>query len=650
MARGDYFNIFATFDLTVRRLGETIFTTSFFDPNMKRLGEVINAPDFLVWGDGEPVRAGRRSFQDPARYRVGPGGAARVMLNRTARIQLLVFAVVTVLTVGAISLFYLRLPARMGIGAYEITANFVAGGGLYENANVTFRGVQAGRVEAVNLTDDGVVAHMRLNSDIKIPANSTATVKSVSAIGEQYVDLVPPDDPSQAVLGDGSTIPKERTALPQDVAELLREADQLVSSLNNTRLQDLLRDAFKAFNGSGPELARMIQSARLLIDEANASWPQTSALIDQAGPFLDAQIRSGDDIRSSADGLARLTSEVANADPQVRALLATTPGAAAEASETFAGIRPSFPVLAANLANFGRIGVIYHRSIEQALVIFPALQASLLTVGGQLPIDEGGKQDFKISINDPPPCTTGFLPPMEHRTPGDTTIRDLPTDMYCKVAQNDPTVVRGARNYPCQEFPGKRAPTVQLCRDPQGYVPVGNSPWRGPPVPYGTPVERPTKYLAAQQVSVHPTGERPGPGISRPARCGAAWSAARSWARAASTVAVHPAAKRQRPAATVDGVDTTGAVSGCVASACDPQPPFMFPGPYNPVVPPPGPAPAPPPPPSPPLASGASYGMYDQNTGVFVDPAGGTGVFAPGAANMRPQETWLDLMLYPRQT
>ncbi len=50
-------------------------------------------------------------------------------------------------------------------------------------------------------------------------------------------------------------------------------------------------------------------------------------------------------------------------------------------------------------------------------------------------------------------------------------------------------VVRGARNYPCQEFPGKRAPTIQLCRDPDGYVPIGNSPWRGPPVPIGTPMD-----------------------------------------------------------------------------------------------------------------------------------------------------------------
>ncbi|MCV7254058.1 MCE family protein [Mycolicibacterium fluoranthenivorans] len=46
--RGDYLNVFVTFDLTVRRFGESMFTTSFFDPNMKHLNEVINPPDFLT--------------------------------------------------------------------------------------------------------------------------------------------------------------------------------------------------------------------------------------------------------------------------------------------------------------------------------------------------------------------------------------------------------------------------------------------------------------------------------------------------------------------------------------------------------------------------------------------------------------------------
>jgi phospholipid/cholesterol/gamma-HCH transport system substrate-binding protein len=47
--RGDYLNVFTTFDLTVRRLGETFFTTSWpLDPNMLHMKDVLNPPDFLI--------------------------------------------------------------------------------------------------------------------------------------------------------------------------------------------------------------------------------------------------------------------------------------------------------------------------------------------------------------------------------------------------------------------------------------------------------------------------------------------------------------------------------------------------------------------------------------------------------------------------
>ncbi len=47
--RGDYLNVFTTFDLTVRRLGETFFTTAWpLDPNMLHMNDVLNPPDFLV--------------------------------------------------------------------------------------------------------------------------------------------------------------------------------------------------------------------------------------------------------------------------------------------------------------------------------------------------------------------------------------------------------------------------------------------------------------------------------------------------------------------------------------------------------------------------------------------------------------------------
>lgn len=47
--RGDYLNVFVTFDLTLRRFGESIFPTSLgLDSNMKHMSEVINPPDFLT--------------------------------------------------------------------------------------------------------------------------------------------------------------------------------------------------------------------------------------------------------------------------------------------------------------------------------------------------------------------------------------------------------------------------------------------------------------------------------------------------------------------------------------------------------------------------------------------------------------------------
>jgi hypothetical protein len=80
--------------------------------------------------------------------------------------------------------------------------------------------------------------------------------------------------------------------------------------------------------------------------------------------------------------------------------------------------------------------------------------------------------DFGLTITDPPACTVGFLPPSQWRNPADTSTIDTPDGLYCKLPQDSPIAVRGARNYPCMGHPGKRAPTVELCNDPKGYQPL----------------------------------------------------------------------------------------------------------------------------------------------------------------------------------
>lgn len=563
------------------------------------------------------------------------------MIDRLAKIQLSIFAVITVITLSVMAIFYLRLPATFGIGTYGVSADFVAGGGLYKNANVTYRGVAVGRVESVGLNPNGVTAHMRLNSGTAIPSNVTATVRSVSAIGEQYIDLVPPENPSSTKLRNGFRIQRQNTRIGQDVADLLRQAETLLGSLGDTRLRELLHEAFIATNGAGPELARLIESARLLVDEANANYPQVSQLIDQAGPFLQAQIRAGGDIKSLADGLARFTWQLRAADPRLRDTLAGAPDAIDEANTAFSGIRPSFPALAASLANLGRVGVIYHKSIEQLLVVFPALFAAIITSAGGVPQDEGAKLDFKIDLHDPPPCMTGFLPPPLVRSPADESVREIPRDMYCKTAQNDPSTVRGARNYPCQEFPGKRAPTVQLCRDPRGYVPVGTNPWRGPPIPYGTEVTDGRNILPPNKFPYIPPGADPDPGVPivGPPPPGQV---------AGPGPAPHQPAQ---PAPPPNDNGPPPPFTSWMPPGYPPEPPQV---PYPATIPPPPPPEGTGPPPGPapgpqPQASGPAYTIYDQLSGAFADSAGGTGIFAPGMTGASSAENWVDLMRDPRQ-
>lgn len=67
--RGDYLNVFTTFDLTVRRLGETFFTTSWpLDPNMLHMHDVLTPPDFLI---GEMASLSGQAA-DP--FKIPPGG------------------------------------------------------------------------------------------------------------------------------------------------------------------------------------------------------------------------------------------------------------------------------------------------------------------------------------------------------------------------------------------------------------------------------------------------------------------------------------------------------------------------------------------------------------------------------------------------
>ena len=125
------------------------------------------------------------------------------MLTRFIKIQLVVFTILTIIALVVLGWYYLRLPSVAGIGQYKLYADLPRSGGLYSTANVTYLGTQIGKVTDVVPTERGARATMSIDSDIKIPADATANVHSVSAIGEQYLDLVSTSDTQGKYLAAG---------------------------------------------------------------------------------------------------------------------------------------------------------------------------------------------------------------------------------------------------------------------------------------------------------------------------------------------------------------------------------------------------------------------------------------------------------------
>src|SRR6516165_6303502 len=393
------------------------------------------------------------------------------MLTRLVRIQLAVFTIVGTIGVIAMVLFYIQAPTLLGIGRMTVTLELPATGGLYRFSNVTYRGVQLGKVTAVGLTPTGAKATLSLSASPKVPADLTANVLSVSAVGEQYVDLRPKTD-SPPYLHDGSVIAVRDTTIPQPVGPMLDQVSALVGSIPKTKLGQLLDETFQGFNGTGYDLGSLFDSSATVSRDANGVVDRTRALTEDTGPLLDMQARTTDSIRTWAHSLAGISDVFVNDDSRVRTLLQNGPEAANEASRLLDQIKPTLPVLLANLTTIGQIGVTYHPSIEQLLVILPPFTAAIQSFLGTKSPNGLATGAFNLVISDPPACTVGFLPPSEWRSPSDTTVVDTPDGLYCKLPQDSPIGVRGARNYPCQGQPGKRAPTVEICESDKPFEPL----------------------------------------------------------------------------------------------------------------------------------------------------------------------------------
>jgi phospholipid/cholesterol/gamma-HCH transport system substrate-binding protein len=311
----------------------------------------------------------------------------------------------------------------------------------------------------------------------------------VSAVGEQYVEFMPkPDAPATGNLKEGSVV--KNGTVPVEVGTLLDQANALLAQIQDTRLRRVMDEAFNAFNGTGEDLQRLLDSMSLLIGDANKNSDAIVKLVEQAAPLLETQTATVDDIRAWTANLAAVTDQLRANDPELRGIINKGPGVAKQTQELFASMNQSLPLLFSNLNTTARTLAIYHPNLKQIVVIYPRLIAALISALNNEDLRNGANVDFALGFQDPGTCTVGFLPMTPDRNASAQTPRDLPPGMLCRVPQDSNVGVRGTRNFPCVEIPGRRAPTPAECRT--GYQPLGENV----PLPRGLPgVDVPQGFL-----------------------------------------------------------------------------------------------------------------------------------------------------------
>lgn len=406
-------------------------------------------------------------------------------LSKLIKVQLVVFGLVALVAGGLMTFGYIQLPALLGIGRYSVTVHLAEAAGLYTHGNVTYRGTEVGQITDVRLTQTGVDAVLSLRSDVQIPANVDAQVHSVSGVGEQYVALEPRSSNGPA-LKNGDVIPANRTSVPPDINKLLDATNRGLQAIPRDNVKTVVDESFKAVGGLGPELSRLVKASTQLAIDAHNNLDPMITLIDKSGPVLRSQVSTSDAIQAWSSHLADLTRQLRNNDSAVAGLLEKGPAAAEQARQLIERLDPTLPVLLANLVSIDPVLITYQPALEQLLVLLPqgVADSQMATLSNRFTKHPGFNLDFNLNMNFPPPCTTGFLPAQQQRPPAVTDAPEVPQgDLYCRIPQDSPyTAVRGARNYPCLEKPGKRAPTAKMCESDEEYVPLNDgSNWKGDP-------------------------------------------------------------------------------------------------------------------------------------------------------------------------
>lgn len=359
-------------------------------------------------------------------------------MKRSTRLRLLIFALIGGLAVINAGVHYTGLYQLVLPDTYTVRVHLATSGGLFPHAEVTWRGVTVGQVTGVTFETDGVIATLAIGDQYKIPATLNANVHNRSAVGEQYIDLVP-TTASGPLLHSGTVIDADQTTTPIRDDHVISALDRLERSVNLDDLRTVVSETGTTFDGASSAIARLINNSVTIVSAAQGALPATTSLLRSAPTVLGTQNAQAALITGYLADLNTLFGTLSAHRADIDTILTSGTWAAKVVTSLANEVAVNLPGLLVNLATLSGLTTARLPAIQETLAVLPWALAMAQTPGR-----DGYAHFTFVGTPTPGPCQKGYIPPAQWLSPLNPATSALPDQIGC----NEPlsTLPRGANS------------------------------------------------------------------------------------------------------------------------------------------------------------------------------------------------------------
>ncbi|MEA2452053.1 MAG: phospholipid/cholesterol/gamma-HCH transport system substrate-binding protein [Actinomycetota bacterium] len=340
---------------------------------------------------------------------------------------------------------------------YTVNAIFEDAGGVFTNQEVTYRGVTVGQVGDLNVVEEGVEIQLLIRKEIQIPSEGVeARVMIKSAVGEQFVDLLPAVDEGP-MLEDGDTIPLAQTSIPVSTQELLTTLEAVLRGVPPEDLKGAIDALGIGLSGTGPDIATIIESTADLAEVFAKRAPEFEGILRSGTKVGDAFLNSRDDFETAVHQLVTVSKSLALSTENIKRLMQNTN---LTSDEALALLRENRAAVNEFLIRFGEVNDIQADHEDDLRRILQHLPTALSGVNKSFEPGTGMIRFGLVQDQGNPACSYGT----PRRSPTDRSERPPSKNLRCGTDAQQDSTTQTSSNGPTSTgigfLPGTGSPTM----------------------------------------------------------------------------------------------------------------------------------------------------------------------------------------------